>query len=1278
MASSFANGLDPGQGVASTSNLNSRPHSAMKATDSSSSVVRPVNPQLTDQPYFSYPTPTPEQTEEELPPYFEGEDVPLGPLLDRLVRRGYGDLRYLLGEVLPPLSSRQRPKHIIDYAKTTRQALIKYLAVLRWKTSVDLSTSAPGQASSSVHQVNSTGAANFPTPHSNGSDPNDTSPAANVGKGKGKAQANGDEQVRGRVADARRIAHFMGHQNKQHEDAVEHVRHVTKVVEGLRERNPDLLTALALLASGTYHRLPTSVTEPFAPKPPLTNGSIVTLLNRLNRHIRYRLRCLDYVPPEITIDDVSNGQVHLSGGGPNGWKARMTVVGFKDESRWWLTGVEWCWASKQKGVDDPGGEPLGGELGRKRFEGEERQGILDLANMEVLAPRDEDQRRDPDSMSHTVGSAANAVNAEGGVTTTIEESADGESNGVRTSEKAVVGSPLVRIYNFLQHLSLSYQLELLFQQAMALSQGKWRGQLLVEIDRTTKTLKVKYWLRPRPVQAPQQPQQAAVGKRPPPPLSTNAARTPMVGGILSISLAESDSPRTDLDSLLGEISSGGVTSTERVVRLQLTTKWEIGEIGTGGGLKAGESVDSGLQRSDPTSLDFEEILFSSTRAHAAHLTRAHTSTLLSSPRFIQTLINQPSFREADNPSDPLPLILVIPLPSRKSLSNLTIGVSALNGLIEIGDDGAAGNEARLGRVKLATASINEGKTRLADDIGRLTVAVVMENMEDQMRQLGWKPTRRLALRSQDLAKADLHPATTIFVPLPASTEYYFIAKISPLGLSYDLLRVTRVPLENGLGRAMKLAIGERTNLDLGKIRLRRRGLNDASDPSSSSAGALFEISNRDLRDMFVLANALVAQRTIEQQLQDRMIPFTAQYPPDAGPGAPRSKSPLAGMIPTLCVDVRDLLKDGKNGGAAIEVALPRVGMQIEGWWTGGRCEVTTIVQLRPQSSMSQASPGARADGVASSETIQSDGISFDPATSVVTFRAREIERCVPAFLEQWERLSKVIVVAGEVNRLNKLDAFSDVRMLSFDLRTATLSYAEGYIASITYTPTNDSYQVVLSTAADDNSRNQIDKQAGTDLNPSETTPERPSNPHSAIAPLLSARLNELTAVPSERRKPGAVAREFIGLLRGTLPFLLKTEALKQMGWGLVVLGASWYRLVKDHEGKRYAMDVSLLPSLEQFIIRDGLTPRGPDQVLDSYTGLLTRLPIENAISTVYSAEKSLAADTADQVVKPFGSLPPLVKLDAGRSLMVEVGRIGRVTKNLAELVGRAIMGEKGQ
>lgn len=166
--------------------------------------------------------------------------------------------------------------------------------------------------------------------------------------------------------------------------------------------------------------------------------------------------------------------------------------------------------------------------------------------------------------------------------------------------------------------------------------------------------------------------------------------------------------------------------------------------------------------------------------------------------------------------------------------------------------------------------------------------------------------------------------------------------------------------------------------------------------SSASEWSIFSLSQWRLT-----RSALVAQTIVEQQLKDRSIPYTLQYPPPTGRGAASSTSAVAGMIPTICAKVDDLLREGR----ANDVALPLVHIQLREWWKGGKCEVVTVIQLRhkPALASSETSTGS----------ADHEDISFDPKTSVVRFHARDITRCVPSFLERWERLSKVLVVAGE-------------------------------------------------------------------------------------------------------------------------------------------------------------------------------------------------------------------------------------------------------------------------
>lgn len=149
----------------------------------------------------------------------------------------------------------------------------------------------------------------------------------------------------------------------------------------------------------------------------------------------------------------------------------------------------------------------------------------------------------------------------------------------------------------------------------------------------------------------------------------------------------------------------------------------------------------------------------------------------------------------------------------------------------------------------------------------------------------------------------------------------------------------------------------------------------------------------------------------------------------------------------------------------------------------------------------------------------------------------------------------------EVDRLNKSGAFNDLRMISFDLRTALFTYAKGHTASITYTPQDDSYMVSFESADGD-------------------------SPHEILAPLLSHRLNELAGGPKDVVK-GTTGKQFISvnlpssaasgritdsqLLCNTLPFLLEVDAVKAApgdNTNLVVRSVSHFRLVWDVQNTR--------------------------------------------------------------------------------------------------------------
>ena len=81
---------------------------------------------------------------------------------------------------------------------------------------------------------------------------------------------------------------------------------------------------------------------------------------------------------------------------------------------------------------------------------------------------------------------------------------------------------------------------------------------------------------------------------------------------------------------------------------------------------------------------------------------------------------------------------------------------------------------------------------------------------------------------------------------------------------------------------------------------------------------------------------------VEQQLKDRAIPYSEQYPRPPSESS-HTSSAIAGLIPNIVVNAKDLLNDGR----AADVAMPKVFLQIKDWWKAGKCQVS-LVPTRPR------------------------------------------------------------------------------------------------------------------------------------------------------------------------------------------------------------------------------------------------------------------------------------------------------------------------------------------
>jgi mediator of RNA polymerase II transcription subunit 14 len=70
----------------------------------------------------------------------------------------------------------------------------------------------------------------------------------------------------------------------------------------------------------------------------------------------------------------------------------------------------------------------------------------------------------------------------------------------------------------------------------------------------------------------------------------------------------------------------------------------------------------------------------------------------------------------------------------------------------------------------------------------------------------------------------------------------------------------------------------------------------------------------------------------------------------------------------------------------------------------------------------------------------SRNVTYDPATSLVSFRSTNPETCVTEFLEQWDRVERVLEIAREIGSMKYEKGWEDVQLLSFDLEQIVFAY----------------------------------------------------------------------------------------------------------------------------------------------------------------------------------------------------------------------------------------------
>ncbi|CDO75529.1 hypothetical protein BN946_scf184871.g10 [Trametes cinnabarina] len=961
------------------------------------------------------------------------------------------------------------------------------------------------------------------------------------------------------VQKAMNITAFLMDQNRQFEEAIMALKYGRDSLDPARLRNHDLLTSLDVLTTGTYRRLPACIKELIIPPTPLSDGEVAKILADIEDAMRYRLRTSEVIPWEMSQYQIAGGRVVFTA--PKLFKAELCLRGAGKNDGWFFVNVEFLFKV--------GGDQTG-------MQGKELRTHYSAFPVPM---RTEFPRIPTGVLKRNITDEADARLAF--YLPPDELPPPGVDPPSRPElPEGVFDAPLVRLFNFLQMMSLSYQLEILWYQAERLRSLGWGDFLTVEMTNNRQKMVVSYWVhKPPPTQAGQPAHSQSH--------SQTRNRIPKLGGKLSISIVQVKektgrkamrSPKARVLAELQERSKlDHARPSDEVEHLRFDVQWEPekGALGVNIGPEDVHIPPEQL-RIDPDDLDFESLLRRVIRRHTEGIMTffqlqlmhgAITRNVFGTPGEVSLVSNGAPSLRIHLCADEVVIVTVDPRTGRLTLR-------------DTGDLAAAGRGPRFAAI---SDRINETPWRLPEALLRLRLTTITDLAEQKVQYLGLQSFRERNFAPEELAKLGPDARGKLYIQLANFPNHYLVLVITDNDYRYALInvKVQRETMYNNMimedigwlnvrrihGDEFAVEPGAGPEPVVGQKRKREMGLAAAPGEQYSSS---FRLETKVLRELYAYCCARVAYTKVEQQFKLRGIPYTHVYS-TANASAPEFahiQSSLARSIPALCVLSSDIL----SGAPAAEAAMPNIRVIPLNWWSSDQAKVVTCVKLK----YVQQPIGKRASGT--TVIRPSKRIIYDTREAIVSFLSDDVDKCVDEFLEEWARVSKMVVIAREIAQMSTKYSWTDVRLLSFDLQTVEFAYAADYTLSLTCTDqlssSGGSYHLRFG-------RVQPDDEHDMDVD-NEQSPGPAHNPHEDVEPYMRSLLRH--------GRLSSALHKLVGLLRETLPVVAELEDIRvaaaRSGAAVDTFAksAGWFRIL--YGDLRHALDFRLMAGA-RVVILDG-------------------------------------------------------------------------------------------
>lgn len=213
-----------------------------------------------------------EQLLQELPLEDSGM-IHMGLLVERISNTVYQTLQSL-ADTLPALSSDARRAKIYSTAIELRKLLVKLLVIVRWSK---------------------------------------------------------DSTI---IDKTKNVVALLVEQQWAHEDVFSGLTQVRKILPNARMCDADLVTAIDVLRTGSYIRLPSSIKDSAVQKDPLSQDARKRILEDLDLALHIRLTCSESIPIGLFLREIKDGKVHLEA--PGLYDVYLTASGPAPDDRWWM------------------------------------------------------------------------------------------------------------------------------------------------------------------------------------------------------------------------------------------------------------------------------------------------------------------------------------------------------------------------------------------------------------------------------------------------------------------------------------------------------------------------------------------------------------------------------------------------------------------------------------------------------------------------------------------------------------------------------------------------------------------------------------------------------------------------------------------------------------------------------------------------------------------------------------------------------------------------------